>query len=145
MSSDTKKLYAMAARLGLLERDSEEDAFHQLVYGLTKKEHVSELNTKECKKVYDELEKRLKLHESSGEMATVKQKRYIEILMKKLVLLDPSETELNERLAGVVRKEIKISSSPSEPLRWVKKSQASKLIEQLKRYVKSAEKKAENK
>ena len=145
MSSDTKKLYAMAARLGLLERDSEEDAFHQLVYGLTKKEHVSELNAKECKKVSDELEKRLELHESSGEMATVKQKRYIEILMKKLVLIDPSETDWNERLAGVVRKELKISSSPSEPLRWVKKSQASKLIEQLKRYVKSAEKKAEHK
>ena len=51
MSSDTKKLYAMAARLGLLERDSKEDAFHQLVYGLTKKEHVSELNQKELRKV----------------------------------------------------------------------------------------------
>lgn len=35
MATTTKKLYALANSLGLVENGNKEDPFHQLVYGLT--------------------------------------------------------------------------------------------------------------
>lgn len=55
MAKMTRKLYAIAAELNLLERGNPEDPFHQIVYRITGKEHVSELNQKEEKAVLAEL------------------------------------------------------------------------------------------
>ena len=55
MAKMTQKLYALAAKLNLLERGNPEDPFHVIVYRITRKEHVSELNQKEEKAVLKEL------------------------------------------------------------------------------------------
>lgn len=55
MAKMIQKLYAMAAERNLLEHGNPEDPFHQIVYRITGKEHVSELNQKEEKAVLTEL------------------------------------------------------------------------------------------
>lgn len=55
--------------------------------------------------------------------------------------LKPSVKTLGERLAGVVRKELDITASSTEPLKWVNKKNGNILIEVLKRYAASAERK----
>ena len=57
---DVKKLYAKAAVLGMVEPGSHEDAFHQLVFGLTGKESVKALTEPEFRRVENELKRRLR-------------------------------------------------------------------------------------
>ncbi len=61
MATMTKRLYALANSLGLVESGSKEDPFHQLVFGLTEKEHVSDLTSEEARTVQAELQKRMRL------------------------------------------------------------------------------------
>lgn len=57
---------------------------------------------------------------------------------------DPSDAEPFDRLSGVLKKILNTSSFRCNPFRWVKEKDASKLINTLNRYVKSAERKAKN-
>ena len=149
MKEVTKRLYAIAAKLGLVEGG--EDAFHQIVYRVTGKEHVSDLNEAECKVVERELfrmkgqaQRKPKQREEVPGMMTDAQQRYAWRMIYRLIELD-GDTEgasPGERLAGAVRKTLSITASTKEPLKWVSREDGSKLIEALKRYVKSAEKKA---
>ena len=145
----TKRLYAIAAKLGLVEGG--EDAFHQIVYRVTGKEHVSDLNEAEGKVVERELfrmkgqaQRKPKQREEVPGMMTDAQQRYAWRMIYRLIELD-GDTEgasPGKRLAGAVRKTLSITASTKEPLKWVSREDGSKLIEALKRYVKSAEKKA---
>ena len=151
MKNQTRQLYAIAAKLGLVEGG--EDAFHQIVYRVTGKEHVSDLNETEGMAVERELF-RMKRQSSSEPkpreevpgMMTDAQQRYAWRMVYRLIELDGDTegTSPGKRLAGVVRKTLGITASPKEPLRWVSRDDGSKLIEALKRYVRSAEKKAGN-
>ena len=47
MATMTGRLYALASSLGMVERDSKEDAFHQLVYGITGKEQIGRASCRE--------------------------------------------------------------------------------------------------
>ena len=153
MAATTKKLYAMAAALGLLERGSKEDAFHQLVYGLTGKEHVSELSAAEANAVQRELQSRLR---SSAPNVTKKRSRKKDVpgmmttaqqgkawaLIHYLDEIEPKEVPEVERLIGAIEKVLGITASKTDPFRWINFDDGTKLIEQLKRYVRSAERKA---
>ena len=149
MKEVTKRLYAIAAKLGLVEGG--EDAFHQIVYRVTGKEHVSDLNEAEGKVVERELfrmkgqaQRKPKQREEVPGMMTDAQQRYAWRMIYRLIELDGGEEGAapGERLAGAVRKTLGITASTKEPLKWVSREDGSKLIEALKRYVKSAEKKA---
>lgn len=50
MATMTKRLYTLANGLGLVDNGSKEDPFHQLVYGLTGKEHVRSAERRAVKK-----------------------------------------------------------------------------------------------
>lgn len=146
--ADTKRLYAIAAKMGLVERGGE-DAFHQLVYTLTGKEHVSELTDTEGKAVEAELLRikrntpgKPKQYDTVPGMMTESQQRYAWRLIYRLKELDGKKTPVNKRMAGAVKKILDITANPKEPLRWVDRENGSKLIEALKRYVRSAERKA---
>lgn len=153
MAATTKKLYAMAATLGLLERGSEEDAFHQLVYGLTGKEHVSELSPAEANAVQRELQcrlrsaapnvtkKRSRKKDVSGMMTAAQQKKAWSLIYR-LDEIEPKEVPEVERLIGAIEKVLGITASRVDPFRWINFDDGTKLIEQLKRYVRSAERKA---
>ncbi len=55
--------------------------------------------------------------------------------------LQPSSKTVGERLAGVVWKELGITASGENPLVWVDAKDGNRLIEALKRYAASAERK----
>ena len=152
--AQTKRLYSLAAALGILERSNPDDNFHTLVHGMTGKIHVSELTAAEGKAVEAELQRQLN-HQGDytpkksevrerPNMLTKAQSRYIWKLIYLLMELDgkASSAKADERLAGAVRKILGITAFPDEPLAWVRREQASRLITTLEHYVRSAEKKA---
>lgn len=154
MATMTKGLYALANGLGLVDNGSKEDPFHQLVYGLTGKDHVSELTPSEAKAVQAELQKRMRLknhdkplkkkEKSEPGMMTVPMKNYAKFLAHRLEELDEKSPPVpaDFRLAGAVRKVLNITAPDEDPLKWVHFEDGMKLIESLKRYVRSAERRA---
>lgn len=151
----TKRLYAMAASLGLLERNSKDDPFHQLVKGVTGKEHVSELNDAEKRAVEHELKirsgnvpqkkKPSKKKAAVPGMMTVQQQNLAWRLVYRLDELEPTSASVPERLIGAIERILGITASRKEPFRWINFDDGTKLIEYLKRYVRSAERRAERK
>lgn len=155
MATITRRLYALAAGLGMVERSNKEDAFHQLVFGLTGKEHVSELTVSEANTVQRELQERMKLRnriiplKKKGNikknvpgMMTISQQKKAWSLVYRLDELEPKGIPVVERLLGAIQKILGITASKSDPFRWINFDDGTRLIEQLKRYVRSAERKA---
>lgn len=146
-----QKIYGIAAILGMVEQNSKEDALHQLVYGMTGKFSVRELTQKEQNAVMAELRKRFRAEHPNSQKKpqrscpnkmTPNQKSKAWALLYELVIYTPSDVNIGERMAGIVRKELHITSFAADPLRWVSRSDGSKLIEQLKRYVQHVKEKA---
>lgn len=148
----TQVLYAIAANAGLVEHGNKEDPFHQIVYSLTGKTSVKDLTSREMKQVENEIRSRIsenvsgdriKSQEAVAGMMSPTQQSLAWRLMYRIQRYDVkvSDKSVGTRLAGVVRKSLKISASDTDPLKWVNAENGNKLIETLKRYVKSAEKK----
>lgn len=151
----TQRIYAMAARLGVLESGNTNDMLHTIVYRLTKKESIRSLNEIEYKTVVSELAQRLKLqnleptkpykkkkYEDSGRgKMSDGQKRKVWQLMYQLEKYDtePTTAKLGDRLCGIIKKELKIDCTSKQPFRWLTYQQGSKLIEKLKKYVANAQ------
>ena len=51
---------------------------------------------------------------------------------------EPSAASLGERLCGIIRKELKVDSTPQQPFIWLDFRACNKLIEVLKGYVNNA-------
>lgn len=156
MAAMTKRLYALASELGLVERNNKDDPFHQLVYGITGKEHVSELVPAEEKAVLSELTERMNLKNpdkllkgkpknSVPGMMTIQQQNLAWRLVYRLDELEPTQATVCERLIGAIQKVLGVTASAKEPFRWVNFDDGTRLIEQLKRYVRSAERRADKK
>ena len=151
----TKRLYALAASLGLVERNNKDDPFHQLVAGSTSKEHVSELTEEEKRTVERELrlrsgnapqKKKLSKKKTAVQgMMTVQQQNLAWRLVYRLDELEPTSAPVPERLIGAIERILGITASRKEPFRWINFDDGTKLIEYLKRYVRSAERRAERK
>ena len=147
----TQVLYAIAANAGLVEHGNKEDPFHQIVYSMTGKTSVKDLTSREMKIVENEIRSRIgenvsdriKSQEAVTGMMSPAQQSLAWRLMYQIQRYDIkiSDKSVGARLAGVVRKTMKITASDNEPLKWVNAENGNKLIETLKRYVKSAEKK----
>jgi len=148
----TQNLYALAAKNGLVEHGNKEDPFHQIVYSVTGKTSVKDLTNREMQMVENEISRRtndnisgdkIKNQEAVPDMMSPAQQSLAWRLMYKIRQYDVkvSNKTVGARLAGVVRKTLKISASDTEPLKWVNAEDGNRLIETLKHYVKSAEKK----
>lgn len=147
----TRKLYALGAKLGILESGNTNDMLHTLVYSLTQKESIKTLNEAEYRLVLNELLNMLKQtkneglkvrHSEGGKgMMSDGQKRKVWRLMYQLKEMDekPSDSRLGDRLCGIIRKEIKIDCTAKQPFRWLTYRQGVKLIEILKNYVENAQ------
>ena len=155
MATMTSRLYALASKLGMVERNNKEDAFHQLVYGITGKEHISELTSSEANAVQRELQERMEMKNRNKPlkkcdddkkdvpgMITAAQRNKVWWLIYRLDEIEPKEIPVVERLLGAIEKILGITASKNEPFRWINFEDGSKLIEQLKRYVRSAERRA---
>lgn len=156
MATMTKRLYALANGLGLIERNNNDDPFHQLVYGLTGKEHVSELTPSEARIVQAELQERMRLknhdkplkkkrNPAEPGMITDPMKDKVWALMYQLDELEPTAASVPDRLIGAIGKILGVTASGTDPFRWIKFDEGMKLIEYLKRYVDSAERRAAKK
>ena len=147
-----RKIYAIAGALGMKSRDGD-DALHDLVFGMTGKQHISGLTSAEAYDVIAELEKKQGSnptprrrgrpqrptapgHASEGQCGKVWH------LMYRLNELSPSKSRLADRLRGIIKKELGMDSGFEKPLAWLSYQDCSKLIEILKAYIASAEKKA---
>lgn len=153
----TQRIYAMGARLGLVETGNKNDLLHELVYGISEKSSIRELSEQEYKEVVKELAERLKLQnleepprksykkqkfEDSGRgKMSDGQRRKVWRLMYQLEELDdkPSSANLGDRLCGIIKKELHIDCTSKQPFRWLTYQQGSKLIEKLKKYVANAQ------
>lgn len=156
-----KTVYALGRGLGMDNED-----IHALVYGISGKEHISELTDKEFFAVRARLielmkgmptepaerkpKPKVKYSYDHGRLSEA-QANYIWSLMYKLESYDekPCEKTVRQRLASIIRKELNIpviedvNGTRSDIFQNVTTAGASKLIEQLKRYVVSAKNKAE--
>lgn len=130
MATMTKRLYTLANGLGLVENSNKEDPFHQLVYGLTGKEHVSELTQAEARAVQAELQERMRLKnhdkplkkEKAAKkdvpgMMTSAQQRLAWRLVYRLDELEPTAASVPERLIGAIEKILGITASRADPFR----------------------------
>lgn len=151
-----QRIYAMGARLGILESGNKSDMLHTLVYQHTQKESIKSLNDDEYREIIKDLAERLKLenadvppcrpyktkhYEESGRgKMSDGQQRKVWRLMYQLEELDekPSSAKLGNRLCGIIRKELHIDCTEKQPFRWLTYQQGSKLIEIIKNYVANA-------
>ena len=136
-----RKIYAIGNALGIVERGNEDDDLHALVSALT---------YTEAQAVIADLQKRQgaaplprhkpKTHPERPGGATDGQQRKVWALMYQLAKADkePSTASLGERLCGIIRKELKVDSTPQQPFIWLDFRACNKLIEVLKGYVNNA-------
>ncbi len=148
-----RKIYALGGELGIKGK-GHDDLLHELIYGITGKESVRELNDSEVRAVLSEMykckpaaAKRKKADKEPGDngMATKEQQALCWRYCYRLKELDPNpeSADVFERLAGAIRKVCGTNMVPkTDPFRWVDQDNCSKLIEQLKRYVNTAERRA---
>lgn len=142
-----KIIFSIAAKAGLVDNSKgHEDELHQIVFSTTNKESVKELTYAEYLNVKKHIEEYMTNKNDSSDMITSKQKGKIFVMMKKLAEIDPSEKSIEERLCGIINKTIKnVSAFPNEPLRWIRKKDAAKLIQIIGFYTANEEKKRDSK
>ena len=151
-----RQLYTIAAKKGLVEHGNKEDPFHIIIYSLTGKTSVKDLTEQEMKMVAAEIfrrtnknisGKKIKNQEAVPDMMSPAQQSLAWRLMYEIQKSDTevSNKKIGARLAGAVRKTLKISASDTEPLKWVNAENGNKLIEMLKRYAESSKKSYRNK
>lgn len=156
-SHQTQRIYAMGARLGLLESGNKNDMLHTLVYKHSGKESIRSLTDDEYRTVIQDMSEQLRIQNTKvPEVHPYKKKKYedggrgkisegqqrkVWQLMYSLEKLDtsPSSAKLGDRLCGIIRKELHIDCVPKAPFKWLTYKDGSKLIEKLKKYIDNAQ------
>lgn len=134
------------------------DNIHDLVFGITGQESLTAVTEKQANKVIAELKNRMrgcenitssrsnkKYQETQPGMITHDQQRKAWALLYELIEYDavPSKASVGERMAGILKRELGVTAVAGDNLfRWVDYKGGFLLIERLKKYVVSAEKKA---
>ena len=159
----TQRIYALGSRLGILENGNKHDLLHNLVFRISGKERIRDLSENEYKAVVNELITQLKLdnleepnhahysrkkYESFPGMISVGQQKMVWKLMYELKSFDLDtdnrEASLGFRLCSIIKKELHIDATPEQPFRWISHGQGCKLIEILKKYIHSAQRRKES-
>ncbi len=97
-----KRIYALAHGAGVLDK---EDTLHMMIMQRTGCEHISELTDEQADRIIAELKALCRSDQSAGtEYITAEQRGLCFRLMYKLAKLSPSETEVRDRLRGVIAK-----------------------------------------
>lgn len=161
-TAQRKTIFGMCKSLGMSEDDR-----RALICSVTGKESTKELTGSQTEAVIGELRKRCgsipTSHEKrnpkaykptvAGMMTTEQQSlawrlmyRLQELDEKPLLREDGKPYTVGERMAGAIHKVCGITTKPGEDIfKWVSFNEGANLIERLKRYVQSAERKARRK
>lgn len=145
-----KRIYAVGHQLSLVGHDHE-DELHALVATITGKESVKSLSYREAESVIARLTqlqggqapprpRREREHPSRPGGVTSGQQKKIWALMYELAKYDkkPGSVSLGDRLCAIIKKELGTDAIARTPFAWIDFDSGNKLIEVLKRYVKSA-------
>ena len=154
----TQRIYALGARLGILDSGNKDDLLHNLVFRITGKKRIRDLTEAEYKAVMNDLCTQLKIdgldeppnrshkYEFVPGMMTEGQQKMVWKLMYQLkgYDLEPSASTLGNRLCSIIKKELQTDCSSAQPFRWLTYAQGSKLIEIIKKYVSNAKRRKES-
>lgn len=148
-------LYAIAAKMKLVESGNKNDEFHSVVYSVTGKNSVSSLTGAEFYKVRDRLieiqgsenvnskksKKKKKEEVNEIEGMTQGQTAKVWYLMYEFAKYSPSHATVGERLKGIIKRQLKMDVDVKKPFVWLTHKQGNQLIEILKKYVTNAKSK----
>ena len=154
----TQRIYALGSRLGLLDSGNKDDLLHNLVNHLTGKTRIRDLTEAEYKVVITDLITQIKIdnldepvhprrkYESIPGMMSVGQQKMVWKLMYQMKELDLADTSaaLGNRLCRIIKKELHTDCTPKQPFKWLNHTQGSKLIEIIKKYIQSAQRRKES-
>ncbi|MEG1954104.1 MAG: phage protein GemA/Gp16 family protein [Hydrogenoanaerobacterium sp.] len=141
-----KKIWAIARAVGIDKED---------LHAMANAESLKELTSADASEVLTRLLKlqgeyipstkkaTAKKHTEVAGMATDGQQRKVWALMYELVKHDTSKSgaALGDRLCGIIKRELHTDTTAKEPFKWLTYKQCGQLIEAIKKYVVSAEKK----
>lgn len=149
-----QQIYSLGAKIGIVGNDKNDD-LHAFIESLTGKNSIKALDENEYKTVVKELVKRAGTPDKASKKSTKTynqnpggmtpgQQKKVWYLMYQLAGCDkqPSPIPIGDRLCGIIKKELKIDAVSENPFEWLTYQEGSVLIERLKKYVSSAEKKA---
>ena len=145
-SFQMKKIYAIGHALGITGTGSE-DELHVLVSSVTGKDSIKELSYLEDLQggtvAPKPSSRKPKEHSQRPGGVTSGQQKKIWALMYELKKRDksPNELPLGDRLCAVIKKELHVDAIAKNPFAWLTFSQGNTLIEVLKGYLKSLERK----
>ena len=140
-----RKIYAIAGSLKFVDKnDKENDILHMIVYNLTMKTSVKDLTFAQANLVIDYLVQQQ--NKSIPEVMSEGQKKKVFSLMYQFKELDaePNFTPIGERLAGIIERQFKVRSTPKYLFTNLSKEDGNRLIEILKNYISTAERKFMN-
>lgn len=146
-----QRIYALGAKCGLLDRSrGTDDDLHLWIKQLSLKDHISELTEKQADFIISRLadycanvcpQKISKIEEITEE-----QKKFCFRLAYKLAEVSPSDADVRERLRGIISKSIgKKIHTDGDIFYNVTRDQGAKIIEFLKRIIRSEERKRSDK
>lgn len=151
-----RRIYAIAASMGMVSGHDHEDPLHLLVQGLTGKEGISDLTPAEGQLVEQELlQRKAQQHQGTKPRQRQRSKRKYEempggvtaaqqgkimFLMGELATYDPKPgVSLQARLCGLIEKQFHVTAFPAQPCRFLTREQGAALIEGLKQQAERAE------
>ena len=144
-SWEIKALYGLATKAGLVDKSADEDHLHLIVNKITGKSSIKKLTRVEYFKVHHEV-KKLVISETEDYTqpgVSPEQIKKAWALMYRLVDLDKNSkfvgATAGTRMQGAIKKVCKVDAPLKDPFRFVDDQKMYLLIEQLKRYVESAE------
>jgi hypothetical protein len=141
-------IYGLGTKCGLYEKGNPRDNLHNFVWQLTGKLSIRELSADEAARVIRHLKdyhRAMTTDPNINTLPTTKQQRDKAFgLMTELASLDEtsSTASVRQRLAGVMEKTLGICIDQSRDIfNGITPEQCEKVIEQLKRYVRSTKRK----
>lgn len=132
-----KAIYACGNKYGLTEQGNKEDDLHAIVFKLTGKASIRQLSDAEAVTVLKEL---AKLEPAGKGKMTAAQIKKAWAVYYELKELTPGTASDGERMCGIIKKVTNVSASAKNPFVWINFDDGEKVIEYLKRYLKSAKK-----
>lgn len=137
-----KKIYAIANQLNYVVKGQGDDPLHMIMYTMTSKSSTKDLTYGEAQDLISYLLQQQALNEKKNGV-TSNQKKKIWALMYELKAQDiqSDPTPIGERLIGIIKRQFDVITSPQRPFTHLTYEDGEALIEILKHYVKSAERK----
>ena len=158
-NEQVRRVYALGSAAGILESGNKDDNLHALVKRVTGRSSVKDMTYPEFLRVEKELLPMLqgkhrapapppppKPAAAPGMMNAAQQKLAWKLVYR---LRDMDENRsratVGERMVGAIKKALNVDADIKEPFKWISAGAGGMLIEELKRYVRSAEARARKK